>query len=224
MRDFRPAALGILYAEDFGIDPAAAAPPPSPEPPAPPPLCQADIDSACVRAVQAAERAWSDSAAERRAEALAAIAEGLSQAQDDAAAHIEAVSEGVARTVLSMVAGILPHFSRSHGDAEVRALVDRLAPLLARSRRLVVRGHPGLLDQLAGDIAALDEPLAANIELRPANLAPGDVRIAWEDGSFSRDTAAICTAIQDGLAQFGLLAAVPPDHFETRTGSLALAQ
>ncbi len=223
MRDFRPAALGILYAEDFGIDPAAA-PPPPPQPPAPPSLSQADIDSACVRAVQAAERAWSASAAERRAEALAAIAEGLAQARNEAAAQTEAVIEEVARTVLSMVAGVLPHFCRNHGDAEVRALVDHLAPLLARSRRLVVRGHPGLLEQLAGDIAALDEPLAANIELRPANLAPGDVRIAWEDGSFSRDAAAICTAITDGLAQFGLLADPTHDLSEAMTGSLAHAQ
>jgi hypothetical protein len=223
MREYRPAPLGILYAEDFGIDRAAAPAPPPPAPP-PPALTQADIESACVRAVQAAERAWLESAAERRAEALAAIADSLLQAKDVAAAQTEAVAEGVARTVLSMVAGLLPQFCRTHGDAEVRALVVHLAPLLARSSRLVIRAHPGLLEHLTGDIAALDEPLAANVELRPANLPPGDVRIAWEGGSFARDPAAICTAIQDGLAQFGLFSATAPDQSSTRTGILAHAE
>ena len=215
-------ALGILYAEDFSNDraapkPAAKAPPPPP----PPGPTQADVDAACIRAVQAAQNAWTESANERRAEALAAIASAMAEAREQDAMQAELLADGIARAALSMLAGILPHLCRKHGNAEVRATVARLAPILARSTRLVIRVHPDLIDVLASDVAAIDD--AANVELRPANLPPGDVRVAWEDGSMTRDTAAICTAMQEILAQLGL-DAEPSEAHATPTGSLAHAQ
>ena len=60
-----------------------------------------------------------------------------------------------------------------------------------------------------------------------ANLAPGDVRLAWEDGSLVRDSAAICAALQDGLARFGLtepLSGPSATSIRTQTESLAHAQ
>ena len=226
------AAVGILYAEDFGVDLDPVPPPPaspSDQPelaPAdlPPALTQADLDDACRRAVQVAEAAWSVSAAARRAETLAAIASELAGAQAAAAYQIDAVADGIARTVLSMLAGALPQFCRAHGDGEVRALVGRFAPLLARNAHLVVRVHPALIDAIGTDLAALDDSLAAQIELRPANLPPGDVRVAWEDGSLVRDTASICAVLQDGLAQLGLVNPVEHNHYETNTRSLEIAQ
>ena len=212
-------ASGILYAEDFGRVSRAPPPAPPPKPAAAPQPTQADIDAACARAVEAAEIAWSASAAERRAEALALLAAGLAEMRQNAAEHAEATAEGLARTVLGLVAGVLPAYCRAHGDAEVRALVKRLAPLVARSGRMVVRVHPSLVETLTEDLAQLDEQVAGNVEVRPANLPAGDVRLAWEDGSLVRDTAAICAALQDGLAQFGL-----SEPFETRIGSLAHAQ
>lgn len=192
-------ALGILYAEDFGRAP------PVPEPVrAPVALTQADIDAACIRAVQAAETAWSGSAAERRAEALAALAANLRTAQTEAAARAEAVADGIARTALSALAHALPHATRKHGDAEVRALLGRMLPMLAGQTRVVVRVHAGMIEGLTEDLAELDE-LAGQIELRPANLPPGDTRLSWDDGGLVRDTAAICTAMIDGLAQLGLV-------------------
>lgn len=227
-------ASGILYAEDFGLalrapprsaPPAASRPPPPPKAPVgPPPLTQADIDSACARAVQAAEVAWSASAAERRAEALAQVAAEIAAIRHEAAQQAETAAEELSRTVLGLVAGALPSFCRDHGDAEVRALVARLAPLLGRAGRLVVRVHPALAEILAADLSGLDEPAASHVELRPANLPPGDVRLAWEDGSLVRDSATICAALTDGLAQFGLLDPATTDLAETRTGGLALAQ
>jgi len=216
-------ANGILYAEDFGLDlqvrraPAASRPPAPP--PAPPALTQADVDEACVLAVQAAQAAWTASAQERRAEALAILAARLDEVRQDAAQLAEAAADELARTVLSLVAGALPAYCRAHGDAEVRALVGRLAPLFGRAGRLVVRVHPGLAESLSQDLAAMDDEVAANVELRSANLAPGDLRLAWEDGALVRDTAAICAALRDGLAQFGLY-----EPIDIQTGSLTLAQ
>ena len=224
-------ASGILYAEDFGLAlrvPRRAPAPPPPAPTGPPPLTQADVDAACARAVQAAEVAWSASADERRAEALLQMAAGLDAVRQEAAQQAEAAAEALSRTVLGLVAGALPSFCRNHGDAEVRALVGRLAPLLGRAGRLVVRVHPALAEVLAADMAALEEPASSHVELRPANLPPGDVRLAWEDGSLIRDSTAICAALIDELAQFGLLdpeiGSLGTDRAETRTGGLALAQ
>jgi flagellar assembly protein FliH len=224
---------GILYAEDFGLarrvpPRRAPAPPPPPLPLGPAALTQADVDAACVRAVQAAEAAWSDSAAERRAEALAQVVAGIEAVRQEAGQQMEAAAEELARTVLGLVAGALPSFCRDHGDAEVRALVARLAPLLGRAGRLVVRVHPALAEVLAGDLAGLDEPAAGHVELRAANLPPGDLRLAWEDGSLVRDSGAICAALTEGLAEFGLLdtdvSNPGTDLAATRIGGPDLAQ
>jgi flagellar assembly protein FliH len=217
------ATLGILYAEDFGVEvpkpqPVTKPPPPSPPPPS---ITQADIDAACIRAVQAAERAWSSSAEDRRTEALANFAAGLAEVRQEAAHHAEAVADGIARTVLSALAGALPHLCRAHGDAEVRALLARLAPLVAPSMRLVVRVHPDLIETIGSDLAAIDDSLVSQVELRPANLPAGDVRLSWEEGRLVRDTASICTALQEGLAALGLTGT--PTHL-LQPGSLELAQ
>ncbi len=209
---------GLLYAEDFG----RARPPPPPPPAAPPaprPLDQADIDAACERAVQAARDAWAGDAAERRTAALTALAAGLAEAEAAAARNAEEVADALARTMLSMLAGALPHLCRAHGDAEVRALARHLLPLIARTTPVVARVHAGLLDALRLDLAEMDEAVLDRIELRPANLPPGDARIAWEDGSLVRDGAALCAALNDALAQLGLIL---PEAAPER--SLALAQ
>ena len=213
-------ALGILYAEDFGQPP----PSPTPEPVfAPPSLTQADIDAACIRAVQAAEIAWSGSAAERRAEALAALAASLGDARAEAAARAEEVADGLARAALGALASVLPHASRKHGDAEVRVLLHRMLPLIAAQTRVVVRVHAGLIEALQQDLAQLDD-LAGQIELRPANLPPGDTRLSWDDGGLVRDSAAICAAMIDGLAQLGLVDPPSPTPHTKHEWSPALAQ
>lgn len=214
-------ALGILYAEDFSHERTASKPMPRPPAAPPPGPTQADVDAACIRAVQAAQTAWSGSADERRAEALAAIAAAITEAREYDASQTELLAQAMARTVLAMLAGVMPHLCRNHGDDEVRAAVARFVPILARSTRVVVRVHPDLIGVLADDIAAIDDSVAGNVELRPANLPSGDVRVDWEDGGMARDTAAICSAMQDTLAQLGLDAA-PSET--THTGSLALAQ
>ena len=221
MDGFTPTALGILYAEDFSETRPKPSPPPPP-PPVKPALTQADIDAACIRAVQSAQLAWTESAAERKAEALATVAAQLREVAQQDLQAAEALADGVARAALSMVAGALPDLCRNHGDAEARALVRHLAPLLCGRTRLVIRAHPGLIELLSDDLERIDEGLTASIELRPANLPPGDVRLAWENGSAVRDTGAICASVRETLAQLGL--DLTPTTPATQTGSLALAQ
>ena len=201
---------GILFAEDFSEDPspaAAVAPVCEPElvfePPAPG-LTQDDVDAACIVAVRAAETAWFDGTAARRAAALEVIAGELAVARQDAAEAAEAVADGIARTMLGMVSAVLPEFCRRHGDAEVRALLRRLLPVVGPAGNVVVRLHAGLVPEVAAELAGFDPELAEAIELRAANLPPGDVRISWPDGGMHRSTEAIRTAVSECLAELGL--------------------
>ena len=216
--------LGILYAEDFGLEPE---PPPEPEP-TPLPITAADVDTACSNAVAAAEAAWADCATARRTAALEMLAAGLATARRDADAQAEALADGLARTTLALVAGALPHLCRSHGDAEVSALLHQLLPVLAARTRVVVRVHAALAALLEDDLAhlgaTLGDALVDQVELRPVNLPPGDVRLSWEGGTLHRDSAALCAAMTDGLARLGLFvpetapqapSALPATH-ETR--------
>ena len=210
-----PGVLGILYAEDFGEDP----PPPAPGPeawtePAPPPITEADIAAARERAVAAAEAVWADGVEERRTQALEALAAGLAEARQEAQHQAEAVADGLVRTALAMLAGVLPELSRGHGDAEVAALLRHVLPVLAPATPVVVRVHGGLVAALRDELDRMGEDVAGAVEVRAANLPPGDTRLSWEGGSLHRDSAALCAAVTDGLAQLGLLppCKVPAPH------------
>lgn len=225
-------SLGILYAEDFDDLPPQPQPeppphePPPPEPPAPPPITQSDIDAACKAAVLEAHASWARSAQQHHADALATLATTLAGLAATATAHAEAAAEAVARTTLATLAALLPDLCRTHGDNEVRALARRLLPLLAARAPVTLRVHPNLIDLIRADLATLADPIAINVDLRPANLPPGDLRLAWDDGSLTRDTAAIQSAVLAALSQFGLLPKPTPTPAPTpahEPRSLALA-
>ena len=200
-----PGALGILYAEDFGLEPDRA---PVSEPPigsrTVPGLEQADVDAACAKAVRLAEAAWAETTEARRAHALETLVSQFGEARQASERQAEAVADGIAQAALGIVAAMLPSLCGTFGDGETRALLGRLLPVLARSKQVVVRVHAGLLATLRCELEALEDGTADRVELRPANLPPGDVRLSWEDGGLSRDGAAIRAAIESGLTELGL--------------------
>ena len=108
---------------------------------------------------------------------------------------------------------------RHHGPAEVRALIGRLLPNLQTEPRITIRVHPVLVPMLEEDLASLDLELTGTVAVTSAALEPGDVRVAWESGSFKRDTRAILASMQDALAQLGLL--TPIDITQERRMELA---
>ncbi len=220
--------VGILYAEDFDDPelPPAGELPPAPEPePAPPSFTLADLEAAQriarTEAVQAARAEWERSALHDRTQSLAAIASAVTGTQQEARALADAVADGTARTMLSMLAGLLPDLCAQHGGAEVRALLRHLLPTLTQQPRIVVRIAPAVLDGVREDLALLDEELVAAIELTAAPLAPGDTRVTWTDGSLVRDEAAIRLAITAALTELGLL---EPVAARTHQRSMAHAE
>ncbi len=204
--------LGILYAEDFDDAPVEAerAPPPEPTPAEPAPLTQTDLDRACVEAVETARAEWEAKQRQQRTHALAEIASAMGAARQDADREAAAIAEGTVTTMLSMLAGALPRYCRTHGPAEVRTLMQHLLPNLRREPRVVIRVHPALAPILQQDLALLDEELAEAVTITPAALELGDVRVNWTDGFFVRDTAKILAAMQEALAQLGLVEPINP--------------
>ncbi len=198
--------VGILYAEDFD-DPDLA---PLPEPmPAAPSFTLGELEAAqqtaCAEAVQAARAEWEQSALHSRTQSLITISASLAEAQQEAGALADTVADGVARTILSMVSGLLPDLCARHGGAEVRALLRHLLPTLAQQPRIAVRVNAAVLDDVRGDLALLDEDVAACVVLTAAPLLPGDARVSWTDGSLVRDQAAMSAAVAAALAELGLL-------------------
>ncbi len=197
--------VGILYAEDFD-DPDL----PLPEPAAPPPsFTLGELDTArqaaCLEAVAVARAEWQQSALHDRTQSLVAIADALAAAQQQAGILADTVAEGVARTILSVVAGLLPELCARHGGAEVRTLLRHLLPTLAQQPRIAVRVNAAILNDVRGDLALLDEDLAACVVLTAAPLLPGDARVSWTDGSLVRDEAAISAKVAAALTELGLL-------------------
>ena len=214
--------VGILYAEDFD-DPHLA---PLPEPaPAPASFTLDELEAArqtaCAEAVHVARAEWERSALHDRTQSLAAIAGHLANAQLEAGTLADTVAEGVARAVLSVVAGLLPDLCARYGGAEVRALLRHLLPTLAQQPRIAVRVNSAILDDVRGDLALLDEDLAACVVLTAAPLLPGDARVSWTDGSLVRDQAAIRAAVLAALTELGLL---EPVTIRNDRRSMALAE
>lgn len=214
--------VGILYAEDFD-DPQL----PSLEEPAPaPPSFTLDElataqQTAGADAVRAARAEWEQSALHDRTQSLVAIASALVDARQEARLLADAVADGTAGAILSVLAGVLPDLCARHGGAEVRALLRHLLPTLAQQPRIAVRVSPEVIDGVRKDLALLDEDVAAAVVLTSAALLPGDARVTWTDGSLVRDQAAIRTAISDVLTELGLLA---PAATRTDKRSMALAE
>ncbi len=197
--------FGILYAEDFdepsAADQSANVDEKQPEPPA---LTQADLDAACAAAVQHARQEWQDDEERQRADRLATIQRALTGIEDICERTILAAAEGTVTTILSIITGILPEFCRDFGPAEVRALLGRLLPTLQSQTKITIRVHPDVVSTVQRDVDALEPDLAAVIAVLPGPIERTDVKVAWENGSMTRDTQQIMQAIQDALSQLGL--------------------
>ena len=197
--------FGILYAEDFDnpSEQDDRSKEQAPEPPIPT-ITQADVDAACAAAVRAAKVDWQLGDEQMRGKALTSLGPVLAAIRDDAEQSAIAVTEATVSTILSIVTGILPHFSREHGATEVRALLGRLLPTIRSQTRVNVRVHADLVAVLQRDVAELEPDLAAMIDVVAAPMERGDVKVSWENGSMTRDTRKIVQAVEDVLGQLGL--------------------
>ncbi len=152
------------------------------------------------------EAAAGDAAATQRA--VTALAEQFAAECGAAAAQAEASAEAIARLLLDCLAATFPALCARHGDAEVRAIVRAVLPVLTQEPTIAVRAHPRTARAVTQAIAGLDPDLAAHIEAVECDaMSPGDVRIAWRNGAATRDAAALWQQVAAVLVPAGLLRA-----------------
>jgi len=201
------ASIGALFAEDFDLPPRASAPAP-----VEPVYSASDLDAARAAAWHEGHDAGlheagdGDTAATRQA--MTAIAEQLARERATAATQAEQSAEAIARLLLDSLAATFPVLCARHGDAEARALLGAVLPALTQEPSISVRAHPRTATSLAREIARQDPDLAAHVQTIECDaMPPGDVRIAWHNGSATRDAAALWQQVAAVLVPAGLLRA-----------------
>ncbi len=207
----RPA---ILFAEDFDAPPDITVlddPPDEPElPPPPPAITEADVIAARADAYAEGHRNGLAQAAADRAEVtrqmLGVIAERLHGARAEASQVAEQHADAVARLLMGTLATMLPALCARHGAAEVTSLTRAVLPALVREPRVTIRISPHVVSAVEQELARLDPELHGRVSLVPTDaVAPGDVRIAWQDGAAVRDAASLWREVAAALAPFDLL-------------------
>jgi flagellar assembly protein FliH len=205
----RPAVAGVLYAEDFDdepmVDGATADPAPEPE------FIEPTFTAEELEQARAEGKAAGRAEAERgliasRLQMLSTIASEMTAARESAEADAESLAEMMARCILGALKACLPSLCNRHGAAEVAAVSRVVLPLLVDEPRITVRVHPHMIPVLTEEVGALDFEIAERVKLVPVEtMAPGDLRINWQDGVAKRDTGSAIAAIDDALTQLGLL-------------------
>ncbi len=199
--------LKALFAEDF--DRPDTAPKPDPVEPS---YSAGDLTAAREaawrdgREAGLAEAATSDAAATRLA--VTALSEQFAAEASAAAARAEVNAEAIARLLLDSLAATFPTLCAHYGDDEVRAIIRSVLPALTQQPAITVRAHPRTTPAVRQEIARIEPELAEHIELTECDeMPPGDVRIAWEGGSATRDAASLWQQVAAVLAPAGLLRA-----------------
>ena len=195
--------VGKLFAEDFDV-PEVAPDPEAIEPVYSARELTAARDAAWRDGHEAGlqDAATSDNAATRQA--IAAFAEQFAMECEAATARDEQSAEAIARLLLDSLAAIFPTLCVRYGDAEVRAIVRTVLPALTQEPAITVRANPRTARALTQEITRLDPDLQA---VDCDAMSSGDVRIAWRNGTATRDAAALWQQVAAVLAPAGLLRA-----------------
>jgi flagellar biosynthesis/type III secretory pathway protein FliH len=199
----------LLFDEDFD----APAPPPSP--PAEleviePVFTAAELQSAREEASrESREAALAEQDASARAvsaRALTDIGAAIAAMRVEILEAAEQSAEATARLLIDCFAASFPALSSRHGPREVTAVLKEILPALHREPKITIRVNPHLLPTLTEELHTLDGDLAASVRLIPTDaVALGDVRIAWEQGSATRDSMSLWKQIENILAPAGLV-------------------
>ena len=206
-----PMSAGILYVEDFDAEPAACEPAVAAER-APEPaqvFTAAELEAAREAGRQEGYQASLADAtllqAQLQSAALQSLADGIAAARASLHGVADAHAADLARTLLATLRAAVPATMRAHAATEIGALVQALAPGLRAEPELRVRTHPDHADMLREALVALTAEESCVLSVTTdAGVAPGDVKIAWQDGYARRDTAAIWTQVQAALAPLNL--------------------
>jgi flagellar assembly protein FliH len=167
---------------------------------------RADAESEAHRkGFTAGEAKAQSEAAQRTADALGLIADGLDRL-DKALKGIEARLESEAVEVAVAVASKLaPKLIAREPFAEISALATESFNHLVKTPHVVLHIGADIYEQAKGK---LDEIARARgfegrlVVLSDAAMPPGDCRMEWADGGVARDRAATLAAIDDVVGRY----------------------
>lgn len=137
---------------------------------------------------------------------LDSMVELLGAAGHEASAVVEAAAEETAKLLLRVLAAMMPALCARHGAADAMALVRTVVPALLHEPRVTIRINPHVRDAVAAELARVAPDWADRIALVATDaMAPGDARVAWDNGTASRDVAELWDQVIARLAPLGLL-------------------
>jgi flagellar assembly protein FliH len=203
------AELLKFFGEDFGggvDDPAVEA---AAEDAAEPPL-----DPEAIRAA-AYEEGVRDGLERAEAERHRAVArtftvleERLGTATYQAAQETDRAARSIASLLIQALMKMLPTLCARFGATEIAGVARAVLPGLRQEPRVVVAVSPLVATAVEAELARLGDEFRERAVLAPNEaLAPGDVRITWQDGVAARDTADLMQRIATLFTQYGLLGA-----------------
>jgi flagellar assembly protein FliH len=144
-------------------------------------------------------------AAQRAANALALMAEGLDKL-NRALAGIEIRLETEAVEVAVAVAGKLaPALIARAPFTEISALATECFQHLVKTPHVVVRVGPAIYEIAKDKLEAIAQARGFEgrlVVMAEDGLAAGDCRIEWADGGVARDEAATLAVIDDAVARY----------------------
>lgn len=197
--------FGALFAEDFDLPHAA------PDAQAVEPVFSVSELTAAREAawheghaVGLREAAEADTSATKQA--IAQISELLRAESQAGVARAEQDATAIAQLLLDSLAATFPTLAARYGEAEVRAIIRTVLPALIREPVITVRAHPETTVVIAQEIVGLDPDLKEHMQTVPCeDMMPGDLRIAWRNGSAVRNATALWQQVSEILAPAGLL-------------------
>ncbi len=208
---YASALSGVLYAEDFDELPAkavvaaaAAALPASAPVVVAPSFSLEELRAATEQAHEDGRRAGRLAAEEldsvRHQQALTLLAEQLRLAQDQPARIVEQGLDAITRAALSLLSTALPAFCDKRAEPELRALLQRVLPSSRRLPELNIRLHPSVRSAVEEEATTLLEGSGTRVNwIESSKMKPGDIVVAWQNGSALRDTAETCASIRDAV-------------------------
>ena len=210
---FPETGSGILYVEDFDLDPVADRAETSHKPAetaSPDPVFTlADLDTAREEGRLAGLSAALDDANLLAAQIQAAATQSLTDALGAAQAALTKIARQTAedgvRVIVAVLQAALPALMEQHAAGETEAVLRALLAGIAFEPELRVRVHPNAAESVR-ELLACQLPHGTAILSVTAEgaLAPGDIQLAWRDGGAARDTGQIWDAIRGALAPLNL--------------------
>ena len=140
---------------------------------------------------------------------LGRLADAIGQSRRLAAETAEVQASLIADAALSLLLGCVPAMSERLSEVQIRTSLRSILPALDEEQNLAVTVHPDLEAVTRAELHVLASRNQAVDVLTCRDYARSDIRVAWQNGSATRDIRSIQRSMAQKLVEAGFLS---PDH------------